>query len=516
MKTRVVAPTIGIVMALLAAGCGGGSDSSPEPEPPSPPPIGEPPPPPAPTAANSVAQVKADMTRSHDAVPTGLASAGPVVSQRTSPVGAVAMGGFGQVFVAPGNTAVNTRVQLRNFETYALRKSDGKWTRVQYSERVAGAFYPVNYTAGGTVATLRNEASGGVSVKPVVNQVFRFWPESGLTGSIVAPADVDGVFTTVQARLVQDNPAGADDRAAAQVVVNTAADWRATMSLYGTPVPTVVDLASGTAMGNGRLRFVLADWRAFNFESAAAEAQVDALDQAQAAGGTAPLANSTPTDVPRAKRVMVVGDSISEGGEGQDSYRRSLWNLLVSDATNPMVDFVGTRTGIRDSGGTCMSPAAASGPPNVPDFDQNHQAYWGWCVDTVNGALPAQLAQLAAPAVDRLPDIALVHLGTNDLLGGAAPAEITTGLSDLVSTLQSANPSIRILLARLIPMASGPSVSLLNGMIGGLASSSVTVVDQNTGFNAATDLRPDGVHPNDDGEAKIAGAWLAPLKAALQ
>ena len=73
MRKRVAAPAVGLLLALLVAGCGGGSDDPPAPNPPSaPPPSGNqppsaPPPPPAATTANSVAQVKADMTGNHEA-----------------------------------------------------------------------------------------------------------------------------------------------------------------------------------------------------------------------------------------------------------------------------------------------------------------------------------------------------------------------------------------------------------------------------------------------------------------
>ncbi|MEO6270143.1 MAG: GDSL-type esterase/lipase family protein [Lautropia sp.] len=530
MKIRLAAPAVGLMLALLTAGCGGGSSSDASPTPaPAPGPTAPGPAPAPATTANSVAQVKADMTGAHATVPAGVTTGGPGVTQGTAPAGSVALGGFGQVYLSAASTAANTRVQLRNFETYVLVRSTGQWKRVQFSERVNGAFYSANYGAAGagSATVARNESSGGVSVKPASGQVFRFWPESGLTQTIVPVNDVDAVFTTVQARLVVDSAAGADDRASARMLVSTAADWRNSMTLYASAVPAPSDILAGTPMGTGKLILAGENWRAMNFHSATAS-QADALANAgPGAGAKAPIANSTPVDVARARRVIVIGDSISEGGFGHYSYRRPLWNGIVSDASNPLVDFVGTREGISPTGGNCSNSVSTSGAtPVVPEFDSDHQAYWGWCADGVNGELQVRLPMLAGSAVDRLPDAALVHLGTNDInqqnqIGG----QIRTDLDALISTLRSANPAIRIVLAQVIPMSSGTpakdaQVPVLNSEIASLAfarstgASPVTVVDQFTGFDS-TD-RYDGFHPDDSGERKIADKWLPALKSALQ
>jgi len=529
MKIRLAAPAVGLMLALLTAGCGGGSgDASPAPAPaPSPGPT-SPGPAPAPAAtANSVAQVKADMTGAHASVPAGVTTGGPGVTQETAPAGAIALGGFGQVYLAADNTAANTRVQLRNFETYVLVRSTGQWKRVQFSERVNGAFYSADYgTAGAGSATVaRNESSGGVSVKPASGQVFRFWPESGLTQMIVPVNDVDAVFTTVQARLLVDSAASADDRASARILVSTAADWRNSMTLYASAVPAPADILAGTPMGTGKLILAGANWRAMNFHSATAS-QADALASASA-GGKAPIANSTPFDVARARRLIVIGDSISEGGFGHDSFRRPLWNGIVSDASNPLVDFVGTREGLSTNGGNCInSVSTGGGTPVVPEFDSDHQAYWGACADSVNGELPSRLAVLGSAGIDRLPDAALVHLGTNDInQQNQTGAQIRTDLDALIATLRGANPAIRIVLAQVIPINSGSpakdaEIPALNSEIASLAfarstgASPVTVVDQFTGFTPAD--RYDGFHPNDAGERKMADKWLPALKSALQ
>lgn len=528
MRKRVAAPAVGLLLALFVAGCGGGSDDPPAPNPPSgPPPSGNqppsaPPPPPAATSANSVAQVKADMTGTHEAASPQLAGSdyyanGPALRPGSPGAGRVALGGYGQVYVASGHASANARVQLRNLETYAY--TGGVWKRVQYSERVKGAFYSAGYAGAGQSASgsIRNEASGGISVKPLANRLFRFWPESGLTATLVDPNTVEAVFTTVQARLIRDDGSVVPD-ASAKLLVNTAAEWRDQadfQSLFATEVPAAAEFVGNDQIGNGKLRLVTDQWQAMNFHSGSS-AQADAL----ASGSKSALANSTPFDVPAAKRLIVIGDSISEGGFGHDSYRRELWNGLVSRDDKPLVDFVGKRRGVTNQGGTCQPTSSSTNvAPLRPEFDLDHQAYWGWCVDTVNNDLPQRLAELNADG--RTPDIALVHLGTNDLSQQAqAASSIRADLDSLITTLRAANPSIRILLARIIPYSGGEAqVAALNAEIASLAAqrsttgSPVTPVDQATGF-VVGDLY-DGFHPDDGGETKMANRWLEALAAPL-
>jgi acyl-CoA thioesterase-1 len=525
----------------MAAACGGGSGSDPVPAPPpggnvpappSPPDATPPPGAPPATVVNSVAQVKSDASGSHEAIPVGLTTVGPTPGQKAPPQGTVALGGYGQVFIAGDNAASNSRVQLRNFETYVLTKasaavSPGKWKRVQYSERVEGGSYTVNYGAPGLAAAVRNEPSGGISVKPAAGTLYRFWPESGLMQSIVPLRDIEAVFSTVQTKLIIDSSTAADDRSRARMVVSTAADWLPSLGMYNSGAPSPAEILAGTPLGVGKLRLVKNDWQAINFHSATS-GQVDALDVAQETGGTAPLANSKQRAV-AAKRVIIIGDSITEGSSGrQDSFRRPLWNSIVSDAGNFLIDFVGTRQGVQSVGSTCGSIEPLSGGgPRVPEFDQDHEAYWGWCVDDVNDVLQSRLRLLAAD--DRRPDIAVVHLGTNDVYQLArAPSAVRGELATTIATLRSDNPKIRILLAKLIPLSSGDAVldaqiGVLNDEIAALAvatttiASPITVVDQFTGFSNTNGVdRYDGVHPNDAGEAKMAAKWLPALKEALK
>ena len=200
-------------------------------------------------------------------------------------------------------------------------------------------------------------------------------------------------------------------------------------------------------------------------------------------------------------RVMPLGDSITQGDFARNSYRRPLWQLLQGGGY-ANVDFVGSLT--TNFGGDA---------PN-PDFDLNHEGHWGWRADQIAG-------QILNWANTAQPDIVLMHLGSNDLFQGQSVSSTISDLGLIIDRLRQSNPDVIVLFAKLIPHNNGgaPSVTPLNNEIAILAAakntaqSPVIVVDQFTGFDAATDTHDD-VHPNTAGEQKMADRWyqaLAPL-----
>jgi lysophospholipase L1-like esterase len=193
---------------------------------------------------------------------------------------------------------------------------------------------------------------------------------------------------------------------------------------------------------------------------------------------------------------MPIGDSITQGNTQTNSYRRPLWRLRQDARLG--VDFVGNE---RDNNG---------GPPPNPDFDLDHEGHWGWRADEVLGVIEGS-------ARTHRPDVALVHLGSNDVFQGQANAGTLQELEAVVQRLRAVNPSISVLLAQLIPTtrpARDGDIVALNAGIAALArrldtpSSRVVAVDHYTGFDAAGETR-DGTHPNAAGEAKMANRWFA-------
>ena len=412
-------------------------------------------------------------------------------------------------------------------------RSAGKWSRVQFSGKLKGATYAAQYAGAAqecsiTNNCLRAEDDGGVSFKPVAGRFLRFWPEAAFTQSLVDPTKVEAVFTTVQARLVRD---GADDRANAKYLVNTGAAW-------APETWTAVDYTKGAYpaieglndVGTGRLTLVTNAFTSANFHSATAEAQVDELGVAPA-GGKAPLANSQNVrDDDDVVNIQFIGDSITQGndaraGQQQDSFRRNLWNSIVQDPSLPLVDFVGTRLGtsLADTN-FCQSRGTAvdTGSYKLPEFDTDHQGYWGACVDQVNTLLTPALAALDSDAQRREPDVAVIHIGTNNLNTNAEAgvAAAITQLQATIAELRKANDDITILVAKVIPFLAGngaasPLVATYNAAIDAqiapmtTAKSKVIVVDHSA--FPVTELR-DRFHPNDAGEKRLADTWFKALK----
>jgi lysophospholipase L1-like esterase len=211
---------------------------------------------------------------------------------------------------------------------------------------------------------------------------------------------------------------------------------------------------------------------------------------------------TTPPPAGDKVKVMALGDSIT-GSPG--CWRALLWQRLQQAGRASSVDFVGTL------------------PPQGCGFtyDGENEGHGGFLATNVadQNQLPGWLA-----ATD--PDVVMMHFGTNDVWNNRSPATILAAFTKLVAQMRAANPAMRILVAQILPMNPAncadcaQRVTAFNAAIPGwaaatsTAASPVTVVDQWTGFNPATDT-PDGVHPNDSGNFKIADRWYPALTAAL-
>ncbi len=126
-----------------------------------------------------------------------------------------------------------------------------------------------------------------------------------------------------------------------------------------------------------------------------------------------------------------------------------------------------------------------------------------------------------------LPEVALVHFGTNDAWNGRSTDRILDAYTFVVEQLRAANPDVIMVFAQIIPLAPTESscsacptrVEELNAAIPDWATdlstdrSPIHVVDVHTCFDVETDTR-DGVHPNPDGSQKMADDFAAALHRA--
>lgn len=148
-----------------------------------------------------------------------------------------------------GNPATNTRVQIRAMRTLILSRRDGQWHEVQRSEAVVGAAYREDF-AGDVhrAANIRAEPDGSISVRAGDSYNFHFWPS--VPRATINPADIAGVLTSVEARLVHDSPNRLDDRAQAHYLLSMGADYWLSLDAKWDNFRTNGDV------GIGRLRYV--------------------------------------------------------------------------------------------------------------------------------------------------------------------------------------------------------------------------------------------------------------------
>ncbi|MDZ8224899.1 MULTISPECIES: hypothetical protein [unclassified Nostoc] len=214
-----------------------------------------------PKPINSIATIIYDMQPPHEGMPHGVPS---YYSWATKPrIGSnnpkqfKAMTAWGQLYeAAQGNPATNTRVQIKNIKAYYLSKLDNKWHLIQNSTKVEGAAYREDFSGNAsTAANIRYESDGSVSVKAGNGYNYHFWPSGR---AAINPYDVRGMFTTVQARLVVDNPKKRDDRSQARYLLNMGGDYWLNLTARWDNWKTNEDF------GMGKFKYVTRKWRAFN------------------------------------------------------------------------------------------------------------------------------------------------------------------------------------------------------------------------------------------------------------
>jgi hypothetical protein len=223
-----------------------------------------------PQSADPIETIADDMRLPHEGRPHGVPqsfdwAAGPRLGMGNDPGTFKAMIAWGQLYEdADGNPATNTRVQIRDIKAYALSKADGQWHLLQSAHRVEGAAYREDFAGDvNRAADVKVEEDGSVSVKAGEGYNYHFWPSTGRTS--IDPDDIGGVWTTVQARLVLDDPDGPDDRDRARYLLSVGGDYWLSLTAQWDQWKTNGDI------GIGRFRYVKREWQAFNMTTLSEE-----------------------------------------------------------------------------------------------------------------------------------------------------------------------------------------------------------------------------------------------------
>ncbi len=230
-------------------------------------------------------------------------------------------------------------------------------------------------------------------------------------------------------------------------------------------------------------------------------------------------------------KVMVVGDSMSHGAEGDWTWRYRLWEWFRSEGV--AVDFVGPYGGTHEPAlAAAPSPPPLQGADPAPPgalrtsggyaagaeaFDSDHFAVWGRQVAQDKTLIRDQVAL-------HQPDYLLVGLGFNDLGWFVSGPEGTLdSMRTLVEQARAAKPDLRFALAN-VPQRTRMggredlprNTDAYNGMLAAAipswstGSSPVALVDWRGNYACELDGCPDGydgLHPNATGEYRIAQAF---------
>jgi hypothetical protein len=207
-----------------------------------------------------------------------------------------------------------------------------------------------------------------------------------------------------------------------------------------------------------------------------------------------------PTDGSACK-ILPLGDSITWGIQYDGAYRVQLFTKAVADGHK-----------ITFTGSVSNGPNMVSNQP----FPRANEGHSGWRIDQITGLVPK-------PALDTVPHIVLLMIGTNDVYAASGQATMPERLGTLLDKLINAAPNALIVVAKITPLnnaGSNATIKTYNDAIPGLvqaraaAGKHIMLGDMNTGFTSAM-LSNDGVHPNKSGYDFMGDTWYTLISSFL-
>lgn len=173
------------------------------------------------------------------------------------------------IYEGVGNAGYNVRVETRRPKSYYLSKSTGRWHLLgEHPGTVWFLARKSDLIGTDGPVDVRTSADGAVAIKVPVGSPYAhhgIWPLGKIDISAIV-ADMAALFTTVQARLVVDNPNVPDDRSKAILLIHSGADY------YPTATSTAADSFPPGA-GTSRAKRITSEWQAFNFATISAARQ---------------------------------------------------------------------------------------------------------------------------------------------------------------------------------------------------------------------------------------------------
>jgi hypothetical protein len=200
-------------------------------------------------------------------------------------------------------------------------------------------------------------------------------------------------------------------------------------------------------------------------------------------------------------KILPLGDSITWGIQYDGAYRVELFTKAVADSKK-----------ITFTGSLSNGPSTVSGQP----FPKANEGHSGWTIDQDAGLIPS-------PALMTIPNIVLLHIGTNDIYASSGQSTMPDRLGKLVDKLIAGAPDALIVVAKITPLSNSSwnaTIKTYNDAIPGViktradAGKHVIGADMNTGFTSGM-LSSDGVHPNQSGYDFMGDQFYSVIKSYL-
>jgi len=218
------------------------------------------------------------------------------------------------------------------------------------------------------------------------------------------------------------------------------------------------------------------------------------------------LVSADPGAARPAVRILLVGDSVTQGSSGDWTWRYRLWQHLVGSGTR--VDLVGPYDDLYDN----VTATQGSDAYLDPVFDRDHAARWGM-------AFADESPPIGTLVRDHHTDVVVEMLGVNDLTWRhAPPAEVEGAARRLVEDARAADPGISVVLGE-VGQTWLPGAEEYDASLAALASELDTASSRVVAAAPAAPLVQgvdtyDAAHPTATGEVKLA-AGVADALAVL-
>ncbi|HEX5154232.1 MAG TPA: GDSL-type esterase/lipase family protein [Parafilimonas sp.] len=222
--------------------------------------------------------------------------------------------------------------------------------------------------------------------------------------------------------------------------------------------------------------------------------------------------------------ILCLGNSITNGVDTFNSYRRYLWQLL--HAGNYNFDFIGS-----------WSKHHMGSDVPIADFDMDNEGHSGWTFENIlkPPSWDSAKGNLHEWIQTYTPDIILIELGTNDVFQCRKINDMFSNLNVIIYLLREKNNHVKIFLAQIPPLGKqwsdkklcGNDTTYAEAIIGlnkaiavygnkhTTKQSPIIIVDQCTGVDPARDMCDD-IHPNTNGEKIMAERWFEAIRNHLK